>query len=246
MAEKNVAKGSLLYDGKEKQVYASSSKELVIMHYKDDITAFNGQKKGQIDGKGIISNKLSASFFRFLESRGIPTHFVTRINDREQLCRSVKIIPLMVIVRNVAAGTLADRTSQAEGTVLPSPIVELVYKDDVKGNKPVTKDEAVSMGAAGSDVIEEICKIALQANDMLCPFLLEKKIKLVDFKLEFGRIEDGQIVITDEISPDTCRFWDSATGEKLDKDRFSQDLGKVKEAYNEVWERVGDFRVTGI
>ncbi|MDR2470518.1 MAG: phosphoribosylaminoimidazolesuccinocarboxamide synthase [Treponema sp.] len=235
-------KGAMLYEGKAKQVYAAPNQEQVIIHYKDDATAFNGEKKGQIEDKGIINNKLAASFFRLLESAGIPTHFVTRINDRDQLCRKVAIIPLEVIVRNIAAGSLSKRTGQAEGTVLPEALVELTYKDDARGDPLVTREEAISMKAATADEIDRISALALQVNDTLCPFLKEKKLTLVDFKLEFGRTEEGQIVLADEISPDTCRFWDAETGEKLDKDRFRRDMGNVKEAYVEVWERVGDFR----
>ncbi|GHV85387.1 phosphoribosylaminoimidazole-succinocarboxamide synthase [Spirochaetia bacterium] len=242
MADKQIERGVLLYEGKAKQVYAAPNKDQVLIHYKDDATAFNGEKKGQIEDKGIINNKLSASFFRLLEASGIATHFVTRINDRDQLCRKVTIILLEVIVRNVVAGSLAKRTGQAEGTELPEPIVELCYKDDAQGDPLVTKEEAVSMGAAAPEEIEKICRMALQINDILRPFLLQKKLKLIDFKLEFGRTEDGHIVLADEISPDTCRFWDAGTGEKLDKDRFRRDMGNVKEAYIEVWERIGEFK----
>ena len=242
MADRNIEKGAMLYEGKAKQIYAAPNQEQVIIHYKDDATAFNGEKKGQIEDKGIINNKLSASFFRLLESSGIPTHFVTRINDRDQLCRKVAIIPLEVIVRNVVAGSLAKRTGQAEGTRLPEPMVELTYKDDAHGDPLVTKDQAISMGAAAAEEIDRISALALQVNEALCPFLAEKKLTLIDFKLEFGRTDEGQIVLADEISPDTCRFWDAETGEKLDKDRFRRDMGNVKEAYIEVWERVGDFR----
>jgi phosphoribosylaminoimidazole-succinocarboxamide synthase len=243
MADKQIEKGALLYEGKAKQVYAAPNKDLVIIHYKDDATAFNGEKKGQIEDKGIINNKLSASFFRLLESAGVPTHFVTRINDRDQLCRSVKIIPLEVIVRNVVAGSLAKRTGQSEGTELPEPLVELTYKDDAQGDPLVTKEQAISMGAAKAEEIDTICEMALQVNDVLYPYLLEKKLKLIDFKLEFGHTEEEQIVLADEISPDTCRFWDAETNDKLDKDRFRRDMGNVKEAYIEVWNRVGDFRI---
>ncbi|MDR2210074.1 MAG: phosphoribosylaminoimidazolesuccinocarboxamide synthase [Spirochaetaceae bacterium] len=236
--------GKLLYEGKAKQVYAAPNQDLVIIRYKDDATAFNGEKKGQIEDKGIINNKLSASFFRLLESSGVPTHFVTRINDRDQLCRNIKIIPLEVIVRNVAAGSLVKRTGQAEGTELPEPMVELTYKDDAQGDPLVTKEEALARGAAKPEDIDHICKMALQVNSILCPFLLKRKLKLIDFKLEFGHTDEGQIVLADEISPDTCRFWDADTNEKLDKDRFRRDMGGVKEAYIEVWERVGDYHVT--
>jgi phosphoribosylaminoimidazole-succinocarboxamide synthase len=242
MADKNVVRGEMLYEGKAKQVFATDRNDLVLIHFKDDATAFNGEKKGQIEDKGIINNKLSASFFRLVESAGIPTHFVTRVNDRDMLCRKVTIIPLEVIVRNVVAGSLAKRTGQAEGTELPEPLVELTYKDDAQGDPLVTKEQAVSMDAASPEEIDRICDMALQVNNVLYPWLLEKKLRLIDFKLEFGRNEEGHIVLADEISPDTCRFWDSETGDKLDKDRFRRDMGGEKEAYVEVWNRVGDFR----
>jgi len=241
MADKNVARGEMLYEGKAKQVFATDNANLVLIHFKDDATAFNGEKKGQIEDKGIINNKLSASFFRLLEAKGIPTHFVTRVNDREMLCSKVTIILLEVIVRNVVAGSLAKRTGQAEGTALPEPLVELTYKDDAQGDPLVTKEQAISMGAATAEEIDQICAMALQVNNVLSPFVLEKNLKLIDFKLEFGRNGEGNIVLADEISPDTCRFWDAVSNEKLDKDRFRRDMGGVKEAYIEVWNRVGEF-----
>jgi phosphoribosylaminoimidazole-succinocarboxamide synthase len=242
MADKQVNKGAMLYEGKAKQVYALDNPDLVLIHYKDDATAFNGEKKGQIADKGVINNKLSASFFRVVEAGGIPTHFVTRANDREQICRKVSIIPLEVIVRNVVAGSLAKRTGQAEGTELPEPLVELTYKDDAQGDPLVTKEKAIEMGAGTAEEIDKIMAMALQVNGILKPFLLEKKLRLIDFKLEFGKNSEGNIVLADEISPDTCRFWDAETGEKLDKDRFRRDMGGEREAYEEVWNRVGDFR----
>jgi phosphoribosylaminoimidazole-succinocarboxamide synthase len=241
MADKNITRGEMLYEGKAKQIFATDKKELVLVHFKDDATAFNGEKKGQIEEKGIINNKLSASFFRLVEAAGIPTHFITRVNDRDMLCRKVEIIPLEVIVRNVVAGSLAKRIGQAEGTELPQPIVELTYKDDAQGDPLVTKEQAIAMGAATAGEIDRICGMALHVNSVLCPWLLERKLRLIDFKLEFGRNEEGHIVLADEISPDTCRFWDSETGDKLDKDRFRRDMGGEKEAYIEVWNRVGEF-----
>lgn len=239
MPEHKVVRGDMLYEGKAKQVFTAGD-GLVLIHFKDDATAFNGEKKGRIGEKGVINNKLSALFFRFLESEGISTHFVEELGDRDMLCRKVEIIPLEVIVRNIVAGSLAKRTGQAEGAGLPRPMVELTYKDDAQGDPLVSAGEAVSMGAASASEIEKICRAALEINDRLRPFLLEKKLKLVDFKLEFGRDGEGNIVLADEISPDTCRFWDAETGEKLDKDRFRRDLGGVEEAYAEVWNRVGE------
>ncbi|MDR0599686.1 MAG: phosphoribosylaminoimidazolesuccinocarboxamide synthase [Treponema sp.] len=232
----------ILYSGKAKQVYAAPDKDLVIIHYRDDATAFNGEKRGRIEDKGIINNKLSARFFRLLEEAGVPTHFVSLLNDRQMLCKNVAIIPLEVIVRNVVAGSLAKRTGQAEGVELPEPMVELTYKDDAQGDPLVTEEEAVSMGAASKEEVERIRQMALRVNEVLRPFALERKLRLIDFKLEFGRAGDGKIILADEISPDTCRFWDAETGEKLDKDRFRRDLGNVKEAYIEVWNRIGDYQ----
>ncbi|MDR2553159.1 MAG: phosphoribosylaminoimidazolesuccinocarboxamide synthase [Treponema sp.] len=242
MTDKNLVLGGMLYEGKAKQVFTAGDGDLVLIHFKDDATAFNGEKKGQIENKGVINNRLSARFFRYLETEGIPTHFVALINDRDMLCRRVEIIPLEVIVRNIVAGSLAKRTNQAEGTELGEPLVELTCKDDARGDPLVTKEEAIAMGAASTEEIDRIRTLALQVNEKLLPFLLEKKLKLVDFKLEFGRDRDGNLLLADEISPDTCRFWDTETGEKLDKDRFRRDLGGVKEAYIEVWNRIGDFR----
>jgi phosphoribosylaminoimidazole-succinocarboxamide synthase len=232
-------RGEMLYQGKAKQVFAADKGDQVLIHYRDDATAFNGEKKGQIEDKGIINNKLSAVFFYLLEEKGIKTHFIRLVNERDMLCKKVSIIPLEVIVRNVVAGSLAKRTGQAEGAELPEPLVELTYKDDAQGDPLVTKEEAVSMGAAAMEEIDRICAMALAVNAVLRPFLLEKKLKLIDFKLEFGRDGKGGIILADEISPDTCRFWDAETGEKLDKDRFRRDLGNVKEAYIEVWNRIG-------
>jgi phosphoribosylaminoimidazole-succinocarboxamide synthase len=232
-------RGAMLYQGKAKQVFAAGGGEQVLIHFRDDATAFNGEKKGQIEQKGVINNKLSAVFFRLLEGQGVPTHFVELVNDRDMLCRKVDIIPLEVIVRNVVAGSLAKRTGQAEGAELLEPLVELTYKDDARGDPLVTKEEAISMGAATAEEISHIHEMAIKVNDVLRPFLLEKKLRLIDFKLEFGRDGSGNIILADEISPDTCRFWDSETNEKLDKDRFRRDMGSVKEAYVEVWNRIG-------
>jgi phosphoribosylaminoimidazole-succinocarboxamide synthase len=237
---KKVTQGAMLYEGKAKQVFAADDDDLVIIHFKDDATAFNGEKKGQIEDKGVLNNKISSGLFRLLEASGVRTHFVTQINDRDMLCRKVKIILLEVIVRNVVAGSLAKRTGQAEGTLLASPLIELTYKDDSLGDPLVTTEEAVSMGAATAGEIKEITNLASGINEILSPYFLTKQIRLIDFKLEFGKTADGRLVLADEISPDTCRFWDSRTNEKLDKDRFRRDLGNVKEAYIEVLSRLGE------
>ena len=246
MADKQVALGAMLYEGKGKQIFAAPNKDLVIIHYKDDASVFHGKKKGRIEGKGVINNKLSASFFRLAEAAGVPAHFVTRINDRDQLCRNVKIIPLKAIIRNVVAGSFAKRTGQAEGTQLDEPMLELYFKGNTEEDPFITKEQAISRGSITTEEIELITEMAYQVNDVLEPYLLEKKLKLVDCKLEFGRIEDGQIILADEISPDTCRIWDSETNEKLDMDRFRLDMDNIIESYNKVWERTGDFRITEI
>ncbi|GHU82273.1 phosphoribosylaminoimidazole-succinocarboxamide synthase [Spirochaetia bacterium] len=240
MGDTKVTQGAMLYEGKAKQVFATDNDDQVIIHFKDDATAFNGEKKGQIEDKGVLNNKISSGLFRLLEASGVRTHFVTRINDRDMLCRKVKIILLEVIVRNVVAGSLAKRTGQAEGTLLSSPLIELTYKDDSQGDPLVTAEEAVSMGASAAGEIKEITGLASRVNEILSPYFLTKQIRLIDFKLEFGKTADGQLVLADEISPDTCRFWDSKTNEKLDKDRFRRDLGNIKEAYIEVLSRLGE------
>jgi phosphoribosylaminoimidazole-succinocarboxamide synthase len=237
MAETGARRGEMLYEGKAKQVFAADG-DLALIHFKDDATAFNGEKKGSIEGKGEVNNAVSARLFRLLEEAGIPTHFVRTVNSRDMLCRRVSIIPLEVIVRNIAAGSLVKRTGQAEGEPLAEPLVELTYKDDAQGDPLVTEAEAVSMGAAGVEDIARIRGMALAVNNALRPFLLERRLRLIDFKLEFGRDEAGNIIVADEISPDTCRFWDADTGEKLDKDRFRRDMGGVPEAYAEVWKRI--------
>ena len=244
MADKQVALGAMLFEGKAKQTFAAPNKDLVIIHYKDDASAFHGEKKGRIEGKGIINNKLSASFFRLVEAAGVPTHFVTRINDRDQLCRNVKIIPLKIIIRNAAAGTYAERTGLAEGTQFDEPVLELSCKGSAEDETYISGEQAVSKGLLKAEEVELITEMAYQVNDVIEPYLLEKGLKLIDCKLEFGRNEDGQIILADEISPDTCRIWDSKTNEKLGLDRFRLDMGNIIEAYNKVWEQVGDFRVT--
>jgi phosphoribosylaminoimidazole-succinocarboxamide synthase len=236
--------GPLLYEGKAKQVYAlddADKEELVIIHYKDDATAFNGEKKGQIQDKGIMNNTIAAGLFALLEQAGIPTHFVARIAERDMLCKKVQIIPLEVIVRNVAAGSMATRLGLAEGTPLKTTVFELSYKDDALGDPLINEYHAVAIGVSTFEEITEILAYTAQVNDRLSHFFLEKGIKLIDFKLEFGRTlgRDGKLVVADEISPDTCRLWDAQTNRKLDKDRFRRDLGDVQEAYAEIVHRIG-------
>jgi phosphoribosylaminoimidazole-succinocarboxamide synthase len=238
--------GAELYEGKAKKVYAAEGlkgrEELVIIHYKDDATAFNGEKKGQIEDKGVMNNKIAAGLFELLEKAGVPTHYVARLNDRDMLCKKVKIIPLEVIIRNVAAGSMAKRLGLAEGSPLKTAVFELSYKDDALGDPLINDYHAVAIGASTFREIEEIKQIAFKVNKKLSAFFLKRGIKLIDFKLEFGRTlgkGPGKLVLADEISPDTCRFWDAKTNEKLDKDRFRRDLGNVKEAYIEILNRIG-------
>jgi len=240
MSEVNVTRGKELYEGKAKKIFATDKDDLVIIHYKDDATAFNGEKKGQIEDKGIMNNRIAAGLFELLGESGVPTHFVQRLSDRDMLCKKVKITPLEVIVRNIAAGSMAKRLGLSEGTELKTTVFELSYKDDSLGDPLINDYHAVAIGASTFEEIEEIKKITFKINEILSAFFLKRKIKLIDFKLEFGRTPGGELVLADEISPDTCRFWDAETGEKLDKDRFRRDLGNVKEAYIEILNRIGN------
>jgi phosphoribosylaminoimidazole-succinocarboxamide synthase len=230
--------GALLYEGKAKKVYAADQEDLVIIHYKDDATAFNGEKKGQIEDKGVLNNKIASGLFELLEKSGVPTHFVSRLNDRDMLCKKVAIIPLEVIVRNAAAGSMAKRLGLAEGTALKTTVFELSYKDDALGDPLINDYHAVAIGASTFEELENIKTLTFKVNAVLSAFFLKRDIRLIDFKLEFGRTPAGELVLADEISPDTCRFWDAKTGEKLDKDRFRRDLGNVKEAYIEILNRI--------
>jgi phosphoribosylaminoimidazole-succinocarboxamide synthase len=228
-----------MYEGKAKQVFATDDPDLVIMRYKDDATAFNGEKKGQIEDKGVLNNRIAAGLFELLAAEGVPTHFVKRIDDRDTLCKKVKITPLEVIVRNVAAGSMAKRLGLVEGTELKTTVFELSYKDDSLGDPLINDCHAVAIGATSFAELGEIYRITAKINLILKDFFLERGIRLIDFKLEFGRTNAGELVLADEISPDTCRFWDAKTGDKLDKDRFRRDLGNVKEAYVEILKRIG-------
>jgi phosphoribosylaminoimidazole-succinocarboxamide synthase len=233
-----VTRGAELYEGKAKKVFATDHGDLVIIHYKDDATAFNGEKKGQIDDKGPMNNRIASGLFELLEKSGVPTHYEARLNDRDMLCKKVKIVPLEVIVRNLAAGSMAKRLGLAEGTELKTTVFELSYKDDSLGDPLINDYHAVAIGASTFGEIEEIKTIAFRVNEVLSAFFLQRGIRLIDFKLEFGRTAGGTLVLADEISPDTCRFWDAKTNEKLDKDRFRRDLGNVKEAYIEILNRI--------
>ena len=227
-----------LYEGKAKKVYATDDPDLVIVSYKDDATAFNGQKKGTIAGKGVINNRMSNYLFKRLEEKGIPTHFVEELSDRETVVKHVQIVPLEVIVRNVAAGSFAKRLGVEEGRQLLCPTLEFSYKNDDLGDPFINDYYALALGLATREEIDQITKMAFAVNGILKEFFEQAGVLLVDFKLEFGRFKD-QIVLADEISPDTCRFWDIKTHEKLDKERFRRDMGGVEEAYQEIFSRIG-------
>jgi phosphoribosylaminoimidazole-succinocarboxamide synthase len=231
--------GEMLYEGKAKQVYATDDPEQVIVVYKDDATAFNGAKRGAITGKGALNNHMTAIFFQLLESKGIRTHFVETLSDREQLVRRVKIIPIEVVARNIAAGSLSKRLGLPEGAELARPIVELYYKRDDLGDPLINDDHIAILNLATPEQVARIRAEALAVNAELLEYLTERRVLLVDFKLEFGTDAQGNMLLADEISPDTCRFWDAETRQKLDKDRFRQDLGGVEEAYQEMFRRLG-------
>ena len=228
----------LLYEGKAKKVYQTEMAQRLIVEYKDDATAFNGLKKGTIVGKGIINNKMSNRLMQRLEDAGIPTHFVTELNDRETVVQRVSIIPLEVIVRNIAAGSFSKRYGVEEGMVFEQPTIEFSYKNDSLGDPLLNMDHAKALKLATDAEIATIRTMALRINEILKSFWAECGVTLVDFKLEFGRLSDGTIILADEISPDTCRLWDAKTGDKLDKDRFRRDLGGVEDAYAEIMRRL--------
>ena len=227
-----------IYEGKAKKVYATDDPGLVLVEYKDDATAFNGLKKGTIVGKGVINNKVTNHMMRMLEKEGVPTHYVEELSDRETLVKKVSIVPLEVIIRNISAGSFAKRYGVVEGITFAEPTIEFSYKNDDLGDPLINAYHAVALGLATWDEIETIKKYAFKVNEFMKAYLLGLGIKLVDFKLEFGKTTDGTIVLADEISPDTCRFWDRDTNEKLDKDRFRRDLGGVEDAYQEIMRRL--------
>ena len=226
-----------LYEGKAKKVFATDDPDIVIVDYKDDATAFNGLKKGTIAGKGVINNKMSNMMFRIMEQHGIPTHFVEELSDRETAVKKVQIVPLEVIIRNTAAGSFSKRYGVPEGTRRAATVLEFSYKNDDLGDPLINDYHALAMELATPEEIETIKKMAFKVNDIMKEFFKTLNIDLIDFKLEFGRFK-GQIILADEISPDTCRFWDMTTGEKLDKDRFRRDMGGVEDAYKEVFARL--------
>ena len=230
----------MLYEGKAKQVFATDDANLIVMHFKDDATAFNGIKKAQIKDKGILNNEITTIIFNELKKEGIPTHFVEKLNDRDQLCKKVTILPLEVIVRNIVAGSMAKRLGIEEGTHINNTVFELCYKNDALGDPLINEDHAVALGAATYEELNTVKTLTLKINEILKKIFKSINITLVDFKIEFGKTSDGEIVLADEISPDTCRLWDSTTNDKLDKDRFRRDLGKVIEAYEEILKRLSN------
>lgn len=231
-------KMEMLYEGKAKRVFKTEDPEIYIVSYKDDATAFNGEKKGTITGKGVVNNKMSNFMFSLLEKNGIKTHFLQEQNSRETAVRKVEIVPLEVIVRNIAAGSLAKRLGVPEGTVMSTPVLEFCYKDDALGDPMVNDYHILAMQWATRDELQKIAEMSLAVNRLMLEFFSTVNVDLIDFKLEFGRT-GGEIILADEISPDTCRFWDKTTGEKLDKDRFRRDMGGVEEAYEEMMRRLG-------
>ncbi len=234
----NVQKGEQLYEGKAKKVFATSDPDVVLVAYKDDATAFNGLKKGTIVGKGVVNNRMSNHMFRQLEKAGVPTHYIEELSERETLVKKVSIVPLEVIIRNIAAGSMSKRLGIEEGTALQCPVIEFSYKNDDLGDPMINDYHAMGMGLATREEIDTITDLAFKVNAFMIDYFKKLNIDLVDFKLEFGKFH-GKIILADEISPDTCRFWDSTTKEKLDKDRFRRDMGGVEEAYAEMMKRLG-------
>lgn len=234
---KTVVKGAMIYEGKAKKLFETDQPDHVIQYFKDDATAFNAEKRGTIVEKGVVNNKVSERLFRLLEEGGMPTHFIERLSDREMLTKRVAIVLIEVVVRNIVAGSLAKRLGLKEGEAIEPPIVEFYYKNDALGDPLITEDHIRLLNLAKPFVVSEIRERALQVNKLLLPFFQTRHMVLVDFKLEFG-LHHGKLILADEISPDTCRFWDKQTGESMDKDRFRKDLGRIEEAYQEVLRRV--------
>ncbi|MDR1922440.1 MAG: phosphoribosylaminoimidazolesuccinocarboxamide synthase [Candidatus Adiutrix sp.] len=236
-------KGRMLYEGKAKQVFAVDDPGQALVYYKDDATAFNGEKKGVINSKGLLNNAISSLFFELLEKNGLETHFLKKIDDRSMLVKKLEIIPIEVVVRNIAAGSLAQRLGWEEGRDLGRPVVEFYYKDDALGDPLINRDHVAVLGLAAPAELDALEELGLKVNKILREYLAARNTLLVDFKLEFGRsgtsgAAGGKILLGDEISPDTCRFWDAVSREKLDKDRFRRDLGRVEEAYQEMFNRI--------
>ncbi len=227
----------MIYEGKAKKVFKTDDEKMFIVDYKDDATAFNGLKKGQIAGKGVVNNTMANIIFKMLEEKGIPTHLVEQLSERETLVKAVKILPLEVIIRNVSAGSFSKRYGVEEGIVFKKPVLEFSYKNDELGDPLINDDHIIALGLTTEEQLADVRKYAYMVNDALKEFFLERDLKLIDFKIEFGLFE-GKVILADEISPDTCRLWDVNTNEKMDKDRFRRDLGNVEETYQEVFNRV--------
>lgn len=233
-----MTKKDFIYEGKAKRLFTTEDADLVIVEYKDSFTAFNGEKKATMSGKGQLNNKISSKLFELLASKGIKSHFVRQIDEINQLVTRVEIVPIEVIVRNITTGSLCKRLGVKEGITLPRPLIEFCYKDDALGDPLILEDHAILFGWATEEEITKIKEISLQVNSALKKYFADLGIVLVDFKLEFGKDSKGELMLADEISPDTCRFWDSSTGDRLDKDRFRKDLGNVLGAYEEIWKRI--------
>ena len=233
-----VKRGELRYEGKAKRVYATADPQQYVVEYKDDATAFNGVKRAQIEGKGAVNNAITVAIYPQLEAAGIPTHFIRQLSVNEQLVKAVSIVPVEVIVRNVAAGSFSKRLGIDEGTPLSRPVIEYCYKSDALGDPLINTDTVLSLGWATEAQLARVRELALMVRAFLTPFFEARGVRLIDFKLEFGTLAGGEVVLADEISPDTCRFWDAATNEKLDKDRFRRDLGGVEDAYAEMLRRI--------
>ena len=238
----NVKKLNQIYEGKAKKVFATDDPSFYVVEYKDDATAFNGLKHGTIEGKGVINNKMSNSMFKLLEQNGVKTHFVEQINDRETIVKAVKIVPLEIIIRNVAAGSFSKRYGVEEGRELKCPTLEFSLKNDALNDPLINDSHILALGVATEKELNDIREMAFKVNEVLKKFFASVGVKLIDFKIEAGRLPNGEIILADEISPDTCRFWDAKTNEKLDKDRFRRDLGGVEEAYQEIFKRINDVR----
>lgn len=236
---KQMKKLEQLYEGKAKKVFKTENPDIVIVDYKDDATAFNGEKKGTIVGKGVVNNRMTNHVFKLIEKENVPTHFIEELSDRETAVKKVEIVPLEVIVRNVAAGSFSKRMGVKEGQVLRCPILEFSYKDDTLGDPFINDDYALALDLATQEEIDIIKMYTHKINEILKAYFLKADMKLIDFKIEFGKDSQGNIILADEISPDTCRLWDIHTNEKLDKDRFRRDMGNVEDAYNEVFKRLG-------
>lgn len=231
-------KKDFIYEGKAKRVYTTENPNEVVIEYKDDATAFNAQKRGTIQDKGVVNNEVTTILFQKLDEIGVPTHFIKKLNDREQLCKKVDIVPLEFVVRNVIAGSMAKRLGIEEGTVPPNQIIDICYKKDELGDPLINDDHAVALGASTYEELKVMYALTRKINDYLKSAFDQAGLQLVDFKIEFGKDAEGNIILADEISPDTCRLWDKETGEKMDKDRFRRDLGNIEEAYQEVLRRL--------